>query len=288
MPNYNIIKMNDYSNEQIAVIQSLEQLCKQFEESNLRVGIESLGGENGDHAFLCHADNQLIGFLSWYTSDGIEANIIGMVHPNYRRQGVFHSLLERAKKDKRMHGIETRRYRVPSDSKSGISCILHLKASFSTSEYSMKLADFRDKELRYPDLNLQVEEPGDLEFMVLCSSQAFGNSQSWTRKYFSYTREPNRITYIAKKNHTPVGLIRVNQIVPNTAVIHDFCVLPIYQGKGLGRDILASIIKLLLAEQRMHVRLGVVTQNKHALKLYQNVGFNTLVEFHYYVSSINE
>ncbi|AOZ90824.1 hypothetical protein [Paenibacillus crassostreae] len=85
MQEYQIIKMNDFSSQQIDQIRMLEQLCKIFDRSSLRVGIESLKEKDGDEAFLCKIEDQLIGFLSWYTTDGIEANINGMVHPEFRR-----------------------------------------------------------------------------------------------------------------------------------------------------------------------------------------------------------
>ncbi|MDQ0497138.1 GNAT family N-acetyltransferase [Paenibacillus brasilensis] len=34
----------------------------------------------------------------------------------------------------------------------------------------------------------------------------------------------------------PIGMVRVNHAHTGLAVIHDFCVLPAYQGKGYGRD----------------------------------------------------
>ncbi|KIL34418.1 hypothetical protein SD71_20610 [Cohnella kolymensis] len=115
MHNYPIVKMNDFSASQITAIRELEQLCKHYDRSSLREGIESLKEEHGDHAFLCHSDKQLIGFISWYTSDGIEANLNGMVHPDYRRQGVFRHLLEKAAAEMHVKGIQTCRFRIPSN-----------------------------------------------------------------------------------------------------------------------------------------------------------------------------
>ncbi|UQZ32441.1 hypothetical protein C2I18_02055 [Paenibacillus sp. PK3_47] len=87
--------------------------------------------------------------------------------------------------------------------------------------------------------------------------------------------------------HLPVGLIRVNRISSNTAVIHDFCVLPTLQGQGLGRSILAAAVELLLAEPDLHIRLGVVTDNKQALKLYRSAGFAVTGEFLYYTGPVS-
>ncbi|APB77023.1 ribosomal-protein-alanine N-acetyltransferase [Paenibacillus polymyxa] len=81
-------------------------------------------------------------------------------------------------------------------------------------------------------------------------------------------------------------MIRVNHVHMDTAVIHDFCVHPLYQGKGYGREILACLVKILLAKQYTKIRLGVVTQNERALNLYRSIGFEISAESHYYVSAI--
>ncbi|TQR46411.1 GNAT family N-acetyltransferase [Paenibacillus popilliae] len=288
MQEYKIVKMTDFSNDQIDQIRMLEHLCKTSDKSSLRVGIESLKEIDGDEALLCQIDNQLIGFLSWYTSDGIEANINGMVHPDFRRKGIFYGLLKRTASDMQIHDIQTCRFRIPSNSKPGIDCIRHLGACFATSEFSMILNRFQTVVSCRAGLVLRLEEDQDLEFMVKCSSQAFGDSESWTRNYFARTSEPERITYIALDNMTPVGMIRVNYVNTDTAVIHDFCVLPAFQGRGYGREILSEGVERLLDQRCSQIRLGVVTQNRRALNLYQSIGFEVAVESHYYVISINK
>lgn len=103
------------------------------------------------------------------------------------------------------------------------------------------------------------------------------------RKYLSQTKEPTRVTYIAADSLTPVGMIRVNYLHSKIAVIHDFCVHPVFQGRGYGREILAQIVKLLLNQEHSQIRLSVVTQNRRALNLYQSIGFDVTVESLYYV-----
>jgi ribosomal protein S18 acetylase RimI-like enzyme len=287
MQEYKISTMKDYSKQSIDQIRILEHLCKTSDRSSLRVGIESLKEIDGDEAFLCQIDNQLVGFLSWYTSDGIEANINGMVHPDFRRQGVFHDLLKSAASDMQMQGIQTCRFRIPSNSESGMDYIRYLGASAAPSEFLMVFNRAQIAGSSHSGLAVRLEEDQDLEFMVKCSSQAFGDSESWTRNYLTRTREPARITYIAVDNMIPVGMIRVNYLDTNTAVIHDFCVLPSCQGRGYGREILSEVVKILRDQKNSQIRLGVVTQNRNALSLYQSVGFEVTAEFNYYVISVD-
>lgn len=286
MPNYNIQAMTDYSKEQIDAVELLEKQCKQFEQIHLRVGIEHLIKDHGDYAYLCHDKERLIGFLSWYTSDGVEANINGMVHPDYRHRGVFRNLLRRAKKDMEPQGIQMLRYRVVSGSVSGEGFVLQIGASLNSSEYSMTYVDSPDKDDLHPSITLHPAETKDFEFMVSCFSEAFNENIVWTREYLTRTHEPSRTSFIAFRENVPVGFIRTNDLGNGTAVIHDFCVLPPFQGLGLGRGILVNTVNLQIANQRTHIRLGVVTDNENALNLYLRSGFEITTEFHYYVGEI--
>ena len=289
MQEYQIYKMSDYSNHQIDEINMLEQQCKIFDKSSLRVGIESLKEVDGDEAYLCQIEDQLIGFLSWYTSDGTEANINAMVHPEYRRYGVFQGLLKSAVSEMEIKGIQTCRFRIPSNSEAGIDCIRHMGGSYSQSQFSMTLNQILDTSLGFTSGMLRLAEELDLEFLVECHSQAFGESEFWSRKYLTHTsREPARKTYIAMDGLTLVGMIRVNFVDTKTAVIHDFCVLPALQGKGYGREILTQVVKLLLSQECSQIRLSVVTENSRALSLYQSIGFDISAESHYYVISMNK
>lgn len=286
MQEFQFFKMSDFSVEQINQIQMLEQLCKEFDRSSLRVGTDCLKEVGGDHAFLCRMDDQFVGFLSWHTIDAIEANINAMVHPDYRRRGILSRLAKLAAEEIKAQGIQACRIRVPSNSRPGVACVEHLGAQYNQSEFTMNLARFQAEAMKATNLILRPEEPQDFDFMVKCFSQAFGDSESWTIQYFQNTRDPECDTYIACDGLTPVGMVRVMHLQSGTAAIHAFCVLPSYQGRGYGREILARVVSILLDKPCAQVRLSVVTQNQRALGLYQSVGFEIFAENLYYVGGI--
>ncbi|KWX71920.1 GNAT family N-acetyltransferase [Paenibacillus jilunlii] len=286
MSNNNIIPMLYYSKEQIAGITRLEQECSQSDSFYINAGIEHLAKAGGDHGILCYQDNQIIGLLSWYTSDGSIANINALVHPQHRRQGVFRSLLERAAEDMKPQGIQFLCFRFPQGSQGGLAAAQSLGAVFNRSEYLMTLNPMKINSPVSTDLSLFPARPEDFEFMVACSSAAFGDSEAWTRKYFTRTNEPGRVTYIVWMNHCRAGLIRFNDLNEHTAIIHDFCIVPSHQGKGLGQNVLILAVELLLQKAYQHIRLSVVTDNERALNLYRNVGFEVKVEHQYYMSSL--
>ncbi|MCL6457007.1 MAG: GNAT family N-acetyltransferase [Gorillibacterium sp.] len=283
MTEYYTMMKTVFTHEDIAAIQLLEEQCRQYEQIQLRVGIEHLASGSGDHAILCYHYKHLVGVLTWYSVDNRKATINGMVHADYRRQGLFHRMLELAKTEMERLGIDTFNYRVVSGSQSGLGFIQHLDGKCSKSEYSLILTSFEAAELRQSALSLHLMESADLAFAVKCSSLAFGDTEDWTREYFAQTDKPNRATYVATLDNSPLGLIRVLRSDLIFAVIHDFCVLPTYQRQGYGRAILSETVKLLLAEGYTQIHLNVVTDNEQALQLYHEVGFEITSEFSDYV-----
>ncbi|MGN7414681.1 GNAT family N-acetyltransferase [Paenibacillus sp. SAF-068] len=274
------------SKEQIDAIILLEQQCKQLDSAHLKADLDHISKKDGDHALLCYRDGDLAGLLSWYASDGVTGNINAIVHPQYRRQGVFTSLLKQAILDMKTQGINQLSYRVPQGLSPGVHTAQSLGAIYDRAEYSMQLVNEVLSVVEPHEVTLSVAEAEDMEFMVTCSSQAFEDSEDWTREYFMQTNEPSRVTYIVWQNQLPVGLVRVNSINARTAFIHNFCILPAYQGQKLGRTALSILVNLLRKQSYTDIRLSVVTENKRALNLYRSVGFEVNSEHHYFNGSL--
>ncbi|RAW16136.1 hypothetical protein DC345_11700 [Paenibacillus taichungensis] len=286
MSTYEVIPMMYNSREQINAIILLEQQCKQLDSIHLKADLDHISKKDGDHALLCYRDGNLVGLLSWYPSDGVIGNINAIVHPHERRQGVFRRLLKFATAEMKIAGIRQLSYRVPNNLPSGLGTVQSLEAVHDRSEYAMQLVNEAFSAVHSSDLTLSVAEDQDFEFMITCSAQAFGNSEEWTRNYFTETDEPSRVTYIAWKNELPVGLVRINVINETTAFIHNFCILPVYQGKRLGRTVLGALVELLMKQHYTVIRLSVVTDNDRALNLYRSVGFEVQSEYQYFSGSL--
>jgi ribosomal protein S18 acetylase RimI-like enzyme len=281
-----IIPMTYDSRQQAADITELEQQCSRADSIQLSSDLEHLVKKDGDHALLCYREDQLIGLLSWFASGSGEAQINGMVHPDYRREGVFRSLVERAGQDIAPLGIHKLSYKIPGGSETGLGAASALGARFSRSEYAMSYDPLTALQPVPEDLHLLPATPADWEFMISCSSQAFGESEEETREYFTETDEPERVTYIAWAEGQALGLIRVNYINEDTAFIHNFCILPSCQGKGVGGKVLRQTLGLLLQKPYPVIRLSVVTENVRALNLYIRAGFKVRSEFKYYSGSL--
>ena len=82
-------------------IQQLAQLCNQADGIRLKLNWDMLMERSSEvtNDFLFYSDGILIGFLGIYIFKSTEAEISGMVHPDYHHQGTvsFSALVEAAK-----------------------------------------------------------------------------------------------------------------------------------------------------------------------------------------------
>lgn len=67
-------------------------------------------------------------------------------------------------------------------------------------------------------------------------------------------------------------------------LIFGFAVLPKYQGRGYGRQILAHTVSELLSNGQHNIWLEVSIESKQALSLYQSCGFKETGSYDYYLS----
>ncbi|MBW4838188.1 MAG: GNAT family N-acetyltransferase, partial [Paenibacillaceae bacterium] len=206
-----VVKLSEVSPESLEPIRRLEQICRQADGSKLNIGLDNLSKESGDHAYLYQVEGSLRGYLGWYTADGAEANLIAMVHPEWRRQGVFRRLVKIASTEMDEQGIQTYRFKVPVDSEPGLRCVEHMGAQYDSTQFAMELAALTEGLASDAfATTLRPEALEDFGFMVRCLSQAFGDTEEWTLQYLGHTREPSRHNYIGCCGEERIGLIRVN------------------------------------------------------------------------------
>lgn len=62
---------------------------------------------------------------------------------------------------------------------------------------------------------------------------------------------------------------------------HRFCVNPIYQRQGIGRETIAYIEKLVRERNAETIRMDTFSGNPYALALYQNLGYQITGEVHW-------
>jgi len=88
-------------------------------------------------------------------------------------------------------------------------------------------------------------------------------------------------SFILRMPHSPelTGVVLTSTISPGVAHTTQICVMPGYQGNGLGRRLLNASIKALRARHYSALSLTVTAANTRACRLYDSMGFRTVKTF---------
>ncbi|MGK2869077.1 MAG: ribosomal protein S18-alanine N-acetyltransferase [Mycobacterium sp.] len=108
-------------------------------------------------------------------------------------------------------------------------------------------------------------------------SQLFAGDDPWPRAAFLHALDGRHNHYVAARAEDQMvgyaGISRLGRIPPYEYEVHTIGVDPAYQGRGIGRLLLAD---LLAFAKKGEVFLEVRTDNEAAIGLYQSVGFTTV------------
>jgi ribosomal protein S18 acetylase RimI-like enzyme len=83
----------------------------------------------------------------------------------------------------------------------------------------------------------------------------------------------------ASQADAPIGLVLTSGVAPGVAHTTQICVLPGYQGHGLGRRLLEASMAALEGLGYTELSLTVTSANRRAVTLYERMGFETLRRF---------
>ena len=88
-------------------------------------------------------------------------------------------------------------------------------------------------------------------------------------------------SFVLRPPHSPelTGLVLTSTVSPGVAHTTQICVMPGYQGHGLGRRLLEASIQALRASRYSALSLTVTAGNTRACQLYERMGFRTIKSF---------
>src|SRR5881275_2227586 len=102
-----LIEHRGLDTSELSEIKQLAQLCNQHDGLDLKLNWNILRDRPSDQLndFLYYADGQLVGFLALFSFNSLEGEISGMVHPTYRRRGIFSALFAAARQEAVRRGL---------------------------------------------------------------------------------------------------------------------------------------------------------------------------------------
>ncbi|MDA1804994.1 GNAT family N-acetyltransferase [Bacillus cereus group sp. BY32LC] len=283
----NIERKKSLTVNEIQQMKDLAHICGQHDQidysSDLHVNFLTARNKEEIHDFLLYDDTQLVGALSMYDFERpTKLELLGFVHPSYRKQHIGTTLLQTAMKEIRLREADEALLIMNGESASGKAFAIHMKLPYFYSEYSMEFKANEAQKRTKNAIQLTLASSKSLLDLIEISSKAFGdsveNTATWLQKMMDSSSHQ---VYSALIDEKVIGTITVSKQEQST-ILSGFAVHPSYQGKGYGKDILMSMVHTLITKGASTIELDVETKNNHALKLYTQCGFEMKTKYDYY------
>ncbi|WP_298845985.1 GNAT family N-acetyltransferase [Clostridium sp.] len=303
------LKLDEEDNK---AIRSLCAICYKKQKTYLKLELDLKRSQRKkitkDEAFLefLYYENKiLVGYLGVCNFGGNSVEISGMVHPDFRRRGIFRKLYLMAKEE--WQKISQAEILVLCDhtSISGLTFINSIGGEYVSSEYKMGLnrknleANINNKQENSSLVKLRLATIEDAAEIDSQTSIYFGKPQNEIDdtavnmdKVVNEGKEAlensfiqqgnNFISYMALLKEEIIGKVHIS-IINKEGFIYGFGMLPAFRGKGYGREVLLATLDILREKDVDNVFLEVARQNKNALGLYESCGFEEVSVMDYYV-----
>lgn len=290
-----IILKENLDNNDCTDINNLKDICIENDKAYLKLETDyKYSNSNGNsenlnniNEFMFYDGNKLIGYAGICDFGGEALEVNGMVHPDYRRKGIFTRLFSLVKDE--FFKRESNKMLLLSDNNSiaGIEFTKKAGCDYDHSEYDMNLDMDITHEGKFDFLTFRKAEKDDLEKMAQVNFEFFN---VFDFEEFADEKEDScssSYTYLLEKDNVVIGKSRL-EINDNMGGIYGVEVLPEYRGKGFGKKLLIFSINKLKESNVNAINLQVETNNRNALNLYLSCGFKENYVMDYYSMSKSE
>jgi ribosomal protein S18 acetylase RimI-like enzyme len=225
----------------------------------------------------------LVGFAGIYAFGGATPEIAGMVDPAARRRGIGTALLAAARAELAAREILRSLLVVPRQSEGGHAIAQRQGGALDHSEHALVLDGDPVDGPSDPALAMRRATVADAAAVESILADAFEWTPPDLRAQLENNDGPER-TLVIERDGTAVGTVRLTHD-GDTGGVYGFAVAPAEQGKGIGRDALRRMCRLLREEGAARVGLEVAVENERALGLYTSIGFRPVTTEDYYALS---
>lgn len=281
---YDIVRKLLLTAADIAAITDLIAVCNAHDSLRMRIKPVNLRKrpEGAVNDFLYYEDGRLIGYLSGDSWGTKEKELAGMVHPDYRRRGIFNALFETARETYRWAGAERLVLICERSSATGQAWVATTGAIHDFSEHEMALGTYHERGKSMDGLVVRLATEADTEPIVAILATDTGNEtdvRAWVSYLLAHPEESN--FFLATLHGKPLGTIRLDDRGDEMG-IYGFEVRLGYRGLGYGRQILEHVILYSQSKFPKPIMLDVDTTNTNAIGLYRSVGFEIRTTYDYY------
>ncbi|MBX4264790.1 GNAT family N-acetyltransferase [Clostridium estertheticum] len=290
-------------------VRTLCSICYEKQKTYLKLELDLKKSQRKENKkdealleFLYYENKMLVGYLGVCNFGGNSVQVSGMVHPEFRRKGIFRKLYLMAKEEwQRISKAEVLAL-CDHTSVSGLAFINSIGGEYVSSEYKMCL-NKKDLECKIK----QSHENVSIITLRLATSEDAAEIEKQTSIYFgkplneiddkdvkvvnmdkedlenSFIQQGNNfISYMALLKEEIIGKVHIS-VINKEGFIYGFGVLPVFRGNGYGREVLLATLDILKEKGTDNIFLEVESQNKNAIGLYESCGFEEVAVMDYYV-----
>ena len=280
-----LVKRQRLGEREITEILQLLRICNAYENIHIRIIVRSLALRSDDiyHDFLYYEQGQLVGYIM-LDGEGDDGELTGMVHPEYRRRGLFRTMLNALYEECRWRGVERLILVCERSSPSGQAFMRTLadKVTPVLAEHEMVLTDYRPRAIVGEHVALHLMTWEDVAAVVAVMAASDEEAERMRSFFVTSLRTPGERFYLGTLHGQPVGVLRLVEMGDGRTGIYTFNVRPTLRGRGYGRQMLQAAIHIAREERAREIMLEVDIENTNALGLYRSVGFTVKTTYEYY------
>ncbi|HYF62923.1 MAG TPA: GNAT family N-acetyltransferase [Herpetosiphonaceae bacterium] len=269
---------------ELAAVFALADACTAHDGRPIKLNPGMLRARPGEQTddFLFYADGRLVGFLGMYGFKPSEIEVSGIVHPEYRRRGVFSALYAAARRSCVERRIPSILWICERHSAAGKAFVQSLGAAYSFSEYAMDLDPAALPPAAPGELDIRPATAADAALIGDLMASGFGMDAADIGVFIDKEMSrPDRNLRVVSRAGQPFAVIGA-QTLPEGSYVYGFVVAESERGRGYGRQILLSTVHELVAAGQTAVSLEVLVGNERALGLYTSCGFRETSAIDYY------
>lgn len=272
------------SAEQLTEIELLADLCNHHDGIELKLHWEQLRTRSAweSNDFIYTHEGRIVGYLGLFAPNRWEVEVSGMVHPEFRRQGIFQHLFQQASQVIRTRQIPRVVFSVNHVGLSGRGFATAQGARYSYTEYQMVLGAATPLSKGDVELSLDYATTEDGDFFTHCMFLCFDVPEAEAQEIFMQAMTSiNRQIYIVRKKGEPIGMI--GTLFGGTAVKMDaLAILPEYRHQGYGSQAFAQTVHKLLGDGHPNMECTWRCSNEETLGIFLACGFEVAKAYDYY------
>lgn len=290
------IKLKENINkEDYEVINKLQQECIDKVALKLELDYKLASSNEGTkiknkiNEFMYFDVEKLIGYIGIGSFGGFDRpiEVNGMVHPEYRKQGVFKKLSELVIDEWKRRNSSSMLLLSDRTSKEGQEFIKNLGATYNHTEYEMYFRQGGPSEPSKGPSNLTFRKAKNEESHEIAKQNAiyFGeevpDENDKENMILPEEEEKKGIRiYFGEKDGEIIGKVHLE--LTDKGGIYGLGVLPQHRRKGYAREMLKFAVNTLMEDGAKEVMLQVDSENPNALNLYKSCGFVETSVMDYY------